>query len=124
MVYKIALLIWIISISTLIIILEKSSKNKYLLIVSQIYNFMTGFLSWAIYFISIIFFLKYSRGSLANIFACYIFSTVPLLLLLIPLNIKVKKKIDINTAGYVILSVFITVLGLGMFIFLANLLSI
>ncbi len=44
MIYWLALLIWIISVLTLIIFLKYNFDDKYLLIVSQIYNFMTGFL--------------------------------------------------------------------------------
>lgn len=125
MFYKITLLIWIISIAILVIILEKNLKNKYVLIAIQIYNFMTGFLSWTIYAISIIFVLKYSNGAFdKNPLMGIIFPILPVLLLLIPINIKVKKKININTTGYVVISVLTTIFGFGMFIFLANLLGL
>ena len=59
MIYWLALLIWIISVLTLIIFLKYNFDDKYLLIVSQIYNFMTGFLGGTIYFLSIMFIIKY-----------------------------------------------------------------
>ena len=43
MIYWIALFMWIISILALIIFLKYNFDDKYLLIVAQIYNFMTGF---------------------------------------------------------------------------------
>lgn len=118
---KVAVLMWIISISTLIISLEKKLKDKYLLIASQIYNFMTGFLSWIIYGISIIFVLKYSNGAFdKNPLMGLILPILPVLLLLIPININIKKKINFNTTSYVVISILTTILGLGMFIFLGN----
>lgn len=121
---KIALLIWIISIATVLVILEGKKENKYLLMAIQFYNFITGFLGWTIYMISIIFVLKYSNGALDNSpLMGLILSVLPVLLLLIPINIKVKKKINTNTTAYVVISVLATILGGGMFIFLSNLLG-
>ena len=121
MIYWIALLIWMISIFTLVIFFKCNSDNKCLLIVSQVYNFITGFLWWTIYFISMIFAIKY-LGNITNVYFCYIISIVPLLLLFLPLNIKVKNKVNMNTISYSILSIFITILGFGIFIFISNLL--
>ena len=120
MIYWIALLIWIISVLTLIIFLKYNFDDKYLLIVSQIYNFMTGFLGWAISFLSIMFTIKF-LGNITNIYVCYILSIIPLLLLLLPLNIEIKKKAKISIIVYFILSIFITILGFGIFVFVSSL---
>lgn len=122
MIYWIALLIWIISVLALVIVLKHNFDYKYLLIVSQIYNFMTGFLGWAISFLSIMFTIKF-LGNITNIYVCYILSIIPLLLLLLPLNIKIKKKAKINIIVYFILSIFITILGFGTFVFVSNIIS-
>ena len=95
MIYWLALLIWIISVLTLIIFLKYNFDDKYLLIVSQIYNFMTGFLGGTIYFLSIMFIIK-NLSNITNIYVCYILSIIPLLLLLLPLNFKVKKKANLT----------------------------
>ena len=120
MIYWLALLIWIISVLTLIIFLKYNFDDKYLLIVSQIYNFMTGFLGGTIYFLSIMFIIRY-LSNITNIYVCYILSIIPLLLLLLPLNFKVKKKANLNKILYLILSIFITILGFGIFVFVSNL---
>ena len=120
MIYWLALLIWIISVLTLIIFLKYNFDDKYLLIVSQIYNFMTGFLGGTIYFLSIMFIIKY-LSNITNIYVCYILSIIPLLLLLLPLNFKVKKKANLNKILYLILSIFITILGFGIFVFVSSL---
>ena len=119
MIYWMALFMWIISILTLIIFLKYNFNDKYLLIVSQIYNFMTGFLGWTISFLSIMFAIKF-LGNITNIYVCYIFSIILLLFLLLPLNIKIKKKAKINIIVYFILSIFITILGFGTFVFVSN----
>ena len=119
MIYCFALLIWIISVLALVIVLKYNFDYKYLLIVSQIYNFMTGFLGWAISFLSIIFTIKF-LGNITNIYVCYILSIIPLLLLLLPLNIEIKKKAKISIIVYFILSIFITILGFGSFVFVSN----
>lgn len=120
MIYWLALLIWIISVLTLIIFLKYNFDDKYLLIVSQIYNFMTVFLGGTIYFLSIMFIIKY-LSNITNIYVCYILSIIPLLLLLLPLNFKVKKKANLNKILYLILSIFITILGFGIFVFVSSL---
>lgn len=120
MIYWLALLIWIISVLTLIIFLKYNFDDKYLLIVSQIYNFMTGFLGGTIYFLSIMFIIKY-LSNITNIYVCYILSIIPLLLLLLPLNFKVEKKANLNIILYLILSIFITILGFGIFVFVSSL---
>lgn len=120
MIYWIALLIWMISIFILVIFKKCNSDKKYLLIISQVYNFITGFLGCVIFYILTIFAVKY-LGNITNIYLCYIFSIIPLLLLFLPLNIKVKNKVNMNTINYSILSIFITILGFCMFVFISNL---
>lgn len=116
MIYWVALLILIISALALIINLKFNFDKKYLLIISQIYNLMLGFLGGAIYFLSIMITLKY----LNNIIICYILSMIPLMLLFIPLNIMVKKKTNMNIISYLILSILIAMIGFGIFILISN----
>ena len=104
MIYWIALFMWIISILTLIIFLKYNFDDKYLLIVSQIYNFMTGFLGFVIYFTLIMMSIKY-LGNITNIYVCYLLPIIPILLLLLPLNVKVMKKIKTSIIVYLILSI-------------------
>lgn len=119
MIYWIALFMWIISILTLIIFLKYNFDDKYLLIVSQIYNFMTGFLGLAIYFTLIMLSIKYI-GNITNIYVCYLLPIIPILLLLLPLNVKVMKKIKTSIIVYLILSIFIIIFGFCVFVFLSN----
>ena len=119
MIYWIALFMWIISILTLIIFLKYNFDDKYLLIVSQIYNFMTGFLGFVIYFTLIMMSIKY-LGNITNIYVCYLLPIIPILLLLLPLNVKVMKKIKTSIIVYLILSIFIIIFGFCVFVFLSN----
>ena len=119
MIYWIALFMWIISILTLIIFLKYNFDDKYLLIVSQIYNFMTGFLGFVIYFTLIMMSIKY-LGNITNIYVCYLLPIIPILLLLLPLNVKVIKKIKTSIIVYLILSIFIIIFGFCVFVFLSN----
>lgn len=119
MIYWIALFMWIISILTLIIFLKYNFDDKYLLIISQIYNFMTGFLGFAIYFSLIMLSIKY-LGNITNIYVCYVLAVIPIILLLLPLNIKVMKKVKTSIIVYLILSIFIIIFGFCIFVFLSN----
>lgn len=119
MIYWIALFMWIISILALIIFLKYNFDDKYLLIISQIYNFMTGFLGFAIYFTLIMLSIKY-LGNFTNIYVCYLLPIIPILLLLLPLNVKVMKKIKTSIIVYLILSIFIIIFGFCIFVFLSN----
>lgn len=119
MIYWIALFMWIISILTLIIFLKYNFNDKYLLIVSQIYNFMTGFLGFEIYFLLIMLSIKY-LGNITNIYVCYLLPIIPILLLLLPLNVKVMKKVKTSIIVYLILSIFIIIFGFCILVFLSN----
>ncbi|OKZ74257.1 MAG: hypothetical protein BHW00_05025 [Clostridium sp. 26_22] len=119
MIYWIALFMWIISILTIIIFLKYNFDDKYLLIVSQIYNFMTGFLGFEIYFLLIMLSIKY-LGNITNIYVCYLLPVIPIILLLFPLNIKVMKKVKTSIIVYLILSIFIIIFGFCIFVFLSN----
>ena len=119
MIYWIALFMWIISILTIIIFLKYNFDDKYLLIVSQLYNFMTGFLGFEIYFLLIMLSIKY-LGNITNIYVCYLLPIIPILLLLLPLNVKVMKKVKTSIIVYLILSIFIIIFGFCIFVFLSN----
>ena len=119
MIYWIVLFMWIISILTLIIFLKYNFDDKYLLIVSQIYNFITGFFGFTIYFSLIMLSIKY-LGNFTNIYVCYLLPVIPILLLLLPLNVKVMKKVKTSIIVYLILSIFIIIFGFCIFVFLSN----
>lgn len=119
MIYWIVLFMWIISILTLIIFLKYNFDDKYLLIVSQIYNFITGFFGFTIYFSLIMLSIKY-LGNFTNIYVCYLLPVIPILLLLLPLNVKVMKKVKTSIIVYFILSIFIIIFGFCIFVFLSN----
>ena len=119
MIYCFALLIWIISVLALVIVLKYNFDYKYLLIVSQIYNFITGFFGFTIYFSLIMLSIKY-LGNFTNIYVCYLLPIIPILLLLLPLNVKVMKKVKTSIIVYFILSIFIIIFGFCIFVFLSN----
>lgn len=107
---------WIITIISLIIFLKQENKGKYILIFSQLYNFITGFLSFAIFFISTILGIKYLGNIFDDLYLIYIISGLVLVILLMPLNIKCKKKINISKISYFVLSIISIILGIGLFI--------
>ena len=107
------LLLWILSMAMLITILKYEVSDKVLILLSQIYNFITGFLGWAISFVVSVFVVK-CFGDIENVvLLCVIFSGLVITGLLVPLNIKVKEKIRMKAILYVILSIFNIVLGCG-----------
>ena len=116
MIYWIFLFMWIITIISLIIFLKQENKGKYILIFSQLYNFITGFLSFAIFFISTILGIKYLGNIFDDLYLIYIISGLVLVILLMPLNIKCKKKINISKISYFVLSIISIILGIGLFI--------
>lgn len=125
--WYIFLLVWILSMVTFIITLKINSKDKVIILVSQIYNFMTGFMGWAISFVVSIFVIKFLRvieNGLSfcavvienGLSICVVVSGLVILLLLVPLNIKAKKKVKMKTMWYAILSSFFIILGCGVMI--------
>lgn len=94
-------------------IMYKNEKlNKILFsIIALVYNFTIGFFSFLIYLAiawSMINYKNYIEVAVILIF----------MVLLIPLNIYIKKKLKINMIVYFILSVLAYILGYGFYIFI------
>ena len=124
MIYWTILLVWLIVATILIVTLKKDLKSNLIILVSQIYNFIIGLFGWTIYFIILIFILGIFKNMI-DIYLCYILSgiifLILLLILLIPMNIKIKRKTGINAIKYIILSIFIIILGMITFLYFSNL---
>ncbi len=89
---------------------EKLKKILFLL-VSLVYNFVVGFFSFLLYLLiafSMINYKKYIEVAIILIF----------IILVIPLNIYIKKKIKINSIVYIIINVLSYILGYGLYIFI------
>lgn len=121
MIYLALLLIWIIVTTILILSLKKGIQINLIIVLSSIYNFIVGFFGLVIYFINIIIILGIFKDMTAIEF-CYMLSGIITLLLLmivfIPMNMKIKEKISVNKNKYIILSVFIMILGILTFFIL------
>lgn len=125
-IYGIMLIIWVISIGLIIDSIKKDKiKSNYMIAYSQLYNFVTGFFSYIIYFFSVIFFLKFSsnsRGfSSGELIIGVTFPIIIVLMFFIPINTKCYKKINISLIKYIILSICTALLGFGTFILLGEL---
>ena len=115
-IYYIGFMSWVLSLCSILTNLEKNKQPSSLLKFIQLYNFLTGFLGYFVFFISTIFFLFFFKGSNIGLVFASIFVSIPLLLLILPINAKVKKKINMNTIGYIVLSVTMLLLGFVTFI--------
>lgn len=116
MVAWIALIMWIIIIPTIIIVISKKNINKkVVLIISQIYNFVVGFSGFALIFII----TMVNLGTIQNEIIFYIMQIIIHLIvfsiLLIPVNKAMKKRITMKMSRYLILSIFVIILGFLMF---------
>lgn len=119
--YGTMLIGWIVSLG-LIIDSIINDKDKHIILLSQLYNFITGFFGYVIYFLSMIFLIKYAPDSMDLILALII-SLIVLLLFFIPINKKCWKMTRLNLIKYICLSIFIAILGFVFFIVLSNILS-
>ena len=111
MFFYILLIIWLIVVPAIIILSKRDLKSNTMLFLVQLYNFIVGLSAWIIYFITVCISLKYFGENdlfyiILTSFLILIFS-----ILLIPINSSMKKKININTIGYILLSLLM--IGLG-----------
>lgn len=115
-IYYIGFMTWILSLCSILTNLNKSNKNSSLLKAILLYNFFTGFFGYYVFFISsmLLFIL------VNNLIIFSIFNIIILLLLILPINIKVSKKININKIGYIALTIIILLLGFGSLLIFEN----
>lgn len=118
--YGTMLIGWLVSLG-LIIDRIINDKDKYIILLSQLYNFITGFFGYAIWFVSMIFLIKYAPDSM-NLILAYIISLIIVSLFFIPINKKCLERISLNFIKYICLSIFIAILGFVFFIVLSNVL--
>lgn len=88
--------------------------ERILLILSLIYNFTIGFFSFLIYLCISFFMINYK---------CYIelAVTIVFIILLVPFNILVKRRVKINIILYILLNVVIYILGYMCYILVVRL---
>jgi hypothetical protein len=88
--------------------------EKILLILSLIYNFTIGFFSFLIYLCTSFFMINYK---------CYIelAVTIVFIILLVPFNILVKRRVKINIILYILLNAVIYILGYVCYILVVRL---
>lgn len=123
MIYWILMIVLAIVATILIVDIKKDFKRNIMILLSLIYDFIIGFFSWIIYFIIMIFLLKIFKD-IINIYLCYILSEIIFviffLILLVPTSIKIKKKAEINTIKYIVISILIIILGMITFFVFSN----
>ena len=123
MIYWILMIVLAIVATILIVAIKKDFKRNIMILLSLIYDFIIGFFSWIIYFIIMIFLLKIFKD-IINIYLCYILSgiifVIFFLILLVPISIKIKKKTEINTIKYIVISILIIILGMITFFVFSN----
>ena len=112
MFFYILLFVWILFVPAIIIISRKELRNNIRLILAQVYNFIIGLTAWVIFFITLCITLKYFGES--DLYYIILGSILFLIfsILLIPFNIYMKKKINMNTFCYIFLSILIIGLGI------------
>ena len=112
MFFYILLFIWILVVPAIIILSRKDLKTNIRLILAQVYNFIVGITAWLIFFITLVFTLKYFGES--ELYYIILGSILFLIfsILLIPFNIYMKKKINMNIFCYIFLSILIIGLGI------------
>lgn len=117
-------LITIALVGAIEIIHKENIERNLILIFSIIYNFIMGFCSWIIFF-SVIFLWLMFFGEMKSTpllwGVCIIIIFLTFIILILPLNIKMKKKLNISIIKYIILSIIVFILGFALFLILANL---
>lgn len=87
-------------------------KKTLFLTIALIYNFIIGFFSFLIYLCISLTMINYKNYIEVALILMFI-------ILVIPLNIYIKKKSEINIILYFILSIFSYMLGYGLYIFIS-----
>lgn len=88
--------------------------EKILLILSLIYNFTIGFFSFLIYLCISFFMINYKHYIELAV-------TIVFIILLVPFNILVKRRVKINIILYILLNVVIYILGYMCYILVVRL---
>lgn len=88
--------------------------EKILLILSLIYNFTIGFFSFLIYLCISFFMINYKHYIELAV-------TIVFIILLVPFNILVKRRVKINIILYILLNVVIYILGYVCYILVVRL---
>lgn len=108
MIYWIVLMIWLIIVPTILIISKKDLESMVVLFWAELYNFIVGFSSWIILVIIMVSnFWILNGGSILF----YSLIVVVFFILLIPVNMYITRKKNIDIIKYVILSSLIFILG-------------
>ena len=88
--------------------------ERRLLILSLIYNFTIGFFSFLIYLCISFFMINYKHYIELAV-------TIVFIILLVPFNILVKRRVKINIILYILLNVVIYILGYMCYILVVRL---
>lgn len=88
--------------------------EKILLILSLIYNFTIGFFSFLIYLCISFFMINYKHYIELAV-------TIVFIILLVPFNILVKRRVKINIILYILLNAVIYILGYVCYILVVRL---
>ena len=88
--------------------------ERILLILSLIYNFTIGFFSFLIYLCISFFMINYKHYIELAV-------TIVFIILLVPFNILVKRRVKINIIIYILLNVVIYILGYMCYILVVRL---
>ena len=88
--------------------------ERILLILSLIYNFTIGFFSFLIYLCISFFMINYKHYIELAV-------TIVFIILLVPFNILVKRRVKINIILYILLNVVIYILGYMCYILVGRL---
>ncbi len=88
--------------------------ERILLILSLIYNFTIGFFSFLIYLCISFFMINYKHYIELAV-------TIVFIILLVPFNILVKRRVKINIILYILLNVVIYILGYMCYILVVRL---
>lgn len=120
MIFWIILFLWLIVVPIILILSKRDLESIKILCLSQLYNFIVGFSAWSILFI--VFCISFGRLNGGQIL---FFSLVILvyLLLLIPANMYITRKKNIDIIRYVILSTLIFASGAITFWVLGDIMS-
>lgn len=108
MIVWIVLLIWLVIVPTILIISKRKLGSIKVLFLAQLYNFIVGFSSLIILFIIMVSSFGILNG---GSILCYSLIVVVFFVLLIPVNIYITRKKNIDIIKYVILSSLIFILG-------------
>ena len=120
MIVWIILVIWIIIVPTILIISKRNLDSMRVLFLAQLYNFIVGFSLWIILFIIMV--VNFGILKCGNVlFFLLIFFVF--LTLLIPVNMYITRKNNIDVGRYVILSILIVALGAITNVIISNIIN-